>query len=54
MWAIKRSPELSLQTIFAGVIRIRHRGSEESFDAVQRQFSKWVVDRFTGSADGPD
>jgi hypothetical protein len=49
--AIKQSLELSFQTIFAGAVESRHRGSEESADAVQRQFSKWATDRFTGSAD---
>ena len=33
---------------------IRHRGwVEESADAVRRQFTKWVADRFTGSAEDP-
>ena len=50
---IEQSLELSFQTIFAGEIEIRHRGSEERLDAVRRQLSKWVADRFTGSADIP-
>jgi hypothetical protein len=32
--------QLVFQMIFAKAIRIRHRGSEESVDAVWRQFSK--------------
>ena len=45
---------LALQRIFAGVNGIRHGGSEESIDAVRRQSSTWVTDRFTESADVPD
>jgi hypothetical protein len=37
--------ELAFQMVFAGVVRIRHGGSEESIDAVRRQSSKWVTDR---------
>jgi hypothetical protein len=38
--------------IFAGAIRIRHRGSEESsVDAVRRQFQKGIANSFTGSPD---
>jgi len=44
--AIEQSLELSFQTVFAGTTKIRHRGSEESVDAVRRQFSEWVADRF--------
>ena len=36
--------------IFAGVIRIRHGGSEESYRC---QSSKWVTGRFTESPDVP-
>ena len=31
--------ERAFQTIFAGAIRIRHGGAEESVDAVRRQIS---------------
>ena len=41
--------ELAFQIIFAG-----HGGSKESIDAVRRQSSKWVADRFTESADVSD
>ena len=55
MWMIcaheAQSLELFFQTNFAGAIMIRHRGSEESADAVRRQFTKWVADHFTGSAE---
>jgi len=34
--------ELAFQMIFAGVIGIRHGGSEESINAVRRQSSKWL------------
>ena len=49
--AIEQSLELSFQTIFAGANKIRHRGSAERINAVRRQISEWVMDRFTGSAD---
>jgi hypothetical protein len=49
--AIKQSLEFSFETIFAGAIKIRRRGLEESVDAVRRQFSKWVAGRFSESAD---
>ena len=52
--AIEQSLELSFQTIFAGAIKIRHRGSAERVTAVRRQFAEWVMDRFTGSADVSD
>ena len=50
-WAVSdcdlavRFLELAFQMIFAGDIRIRHGGSEESIDAVRRQSSKWVMDQ---------
>ena len=52
MWAvsdrelIRQVLELAFQTIFTRAIWIRHGGSEESVDAVRRQFSC-----FTESAD---
>ena len=50
MWMIcaheAQSLELFFQTNFAGAIMIRHRGSEESADAVRRQFTKWVADMY--------
>ena len=42
--------ERAFQTIFAGAIRIRHGGAEESVDAVWRQISV----PFPMSADIPD
>ena len=59
MWAIcdkviEQSLELSFQTLFTGVIKIRHRGSEESVDAVQCQCSRYVADCIMKSADVPD
>ena len=52
-WAV-RGRELILkrafQTIFAGAVRIRHGGAEESVDAVRRQISV----PFPMSADIPD
>ena len=51
---IRQCLNLALQRIFAGVNGIRHGGSEESIDAVRRQSSTWVTDRFTESADVPD
>ena len=45
MWVIfdkviEQSLELSFQTLFAEASQIRHHGSEESVNAVQRQCSK--------------
>ena len=59
MWAmcdeaIEQPLELSFQTLFAGGIKIRHRGSEESVDAVRRQCSQEIADRITESAGVPD
>jgi hypothetical protein len=51
--AIGQSLELAFQTIFAGAVTIRHRGSAESCRWGGRQFSKWVADRFSVSADMP-
>ena len=51
---LEQSLKLAFQTIFARAIKIRHGGSEESVDAVRRQFSESVADHFTGSADVPD
>ena len=55
---IRRLLKVAFQIICAGVTRIRHGGSEESVDAVQRQF---FLVGFTESADvtgsalrGPD
>ena len=49
----KQSLEPSFQTIFAGAIRIRHRGLEESCECCAASMF-WVTDRFTESADVPD
>jgi len=51
---IRQFLQLAFQMILAGVIRIRHDGSEESIDAVRRQSSQWVTDGFSESADVPD
>ena len=48
---IRQFLKLAFQRVFVGVSGIRHGGSEESIDAVRRQ---WVSDRFTESADVPD
>ena len=42
--------ELAFQMVFAGVIGIRHGGSEENIDAVRRQASRWVTDRFSSQS----
>ena len=39
---IRQFLKVAFQMIFAGTNRIRHGGSEESVDAVRRQFSEWV------------
>ena len=51
---IRQFLQLAFQMILAGVIRIRHGGSEESIGAVRRQSSQWVADCFSESADVPD
>ena len=48
---IRQFLEHVFQLIFVRAVRIRHGGSEESVDAVRRQFLEWVKDRFTESAD---
>ena len=56
MWAfsfrevIRQFFKTPFQMICAGATRTRHGGTEESVDAVRRQFSEWVSE----SADVPD
>ena len=39
---IRQFLKVAFQMICAGATRTRHGGSEESVDAVRRQFSEWV------------
>ena len=48
---IKQFVELSFQTIFAGAIGIRHRGSKESCECCAASIFQMGTYRFTESAD---